>query len=71
MRNKFEIYYSKDNPDSEKAGKKYNPGGKDMLVMNKSGIFFVFNGETYYPSITALSSKIGNYDVKWLLDKQA
>lgn len=65
MRKKFEIYYSKDNPDPEKAGKRYKPKGKDMLVMNSSGIFFVYNGETYYPSIRKLVDKIGNFDVVW------
>jgi len=66
MRKKFEIYYSTDNRDSALAGKKYKPTGKDMLVMNSAGVFFVYNGETYYPSITPLVERIGNYDVKWL-----
>ena len=66
MRKKFEIYYSTDNHDPTLAGKKYKPTGKDMLVMNNAGVFFVYNGETYYPSITPLVHKIGNYDVKWL-----
>ena len=65
MRKKFKIYYSKDNPDPSKAGQRYKPTGKDMLVMNSDGIFFVFNGETYYPSIRKLVDKIGNYDVVW------
>ena len=65
MRRKFEIFYSASNPDPEKAGKKYKTTGKDMLVMNSDGVFFVFNGERYYPSIKPLVSKIGNYDVKW------
>lgn len=69
MRKKFKIYYSKDNPDKEKAGKRYKPTGKDMLVMNSSGVFFVFNGETYYPSIRPLVDKIGNYDVEWANDE--
>lgn len=66
MRKKFEIYYSIDNHNSLLAGQKYEPTGKDMLVMNNTGVFFVYNGETYYPSITPLVCKIGNYDVKWL-----
>ena len=33
--------------------------------MNSSGIFFVYNGETHYPSIIPLVSRIGNYDVEW------
>ncbi len=65
MRVKFKIYYSKDNPDTQKAGKQYHPHGKDMLVMNNAGIFFVFNGSPYYPSIRPLVDEIGNYDVKW------
>lgn len=65
MRKKFKIYYSADNPDPEKAGKRYKPPGLDMLVMNSAGVFFVFNGEPYYPSISPLVAKIGNYDVVW------
>lgn len=65
MRKKFKIYYSKDNPDLSKAGQMYKTTGKDMLVMNADGIFFVFNGETYYPSIRKLVDKMGNYDVVW------
>lgn len=66
MRKKFEIYYSTDNQNSTLAGKKYKPTGKDMLVMNNAGVFFVYNGEPYYSSITPLVEKIGNYDVKWI-----
>tara|TARA_R110000803_G_C11770069_1_gene295155 strand:+ start:318 stop:524 length:207 start_codon:yes stop_codon:yes gene_type:complete len=65
MRKNFEIYYSECNSDPEKAGKKYKTKGKDMLVMNNKGIFFVYNGEPYYPSIMKLVDKIGNFDVKW------
>jgi len=65
VRKKFKIFYSNDNQDPEKAGKQYKTSGKDMLVMNAEGIFFVFNGEQYYPSIMKLSSRIGNYDVVW------
>lgn len=65
MRKKFKIFYSKDNPDIEKAGTRYKPSGKDMLVMNDQGIFFVY-GTDYYAGITRLSDKIGNYDVKWI-----
>ena len=65
MRKKFKIFYSKDNPDPEKAGKRYKPTGKDMLVMNSEGIFFVYNDEMYYPSIRKLVDKIGNFDVVW------
>jgi hypothetical protein len=65
VRKKFRIFHAKDNPDPEKAGKQYKTSGKDMLVMNADGIFFVVNGEEFYPSITLLSKKIGNYDVEW------
>lgn len=65
MRKKFKIFYSTDNPDSDKAGKRYKPTDKDMLVMNSAGIFFIFNGEQYYPSIRPLSDKIKKYDVVW------
>lgn len=65
MRKKFKVFYGADNPYPEKAGKRYKPTGKDMLVMNSAGVFFVFNGETYYPSIRPLVDKIGNYDVVW------
>jgi hypothetical protein len=62
---KFKVYYSLDNPDPEKAGKQYKPSRPDMLVMNNNGIFFVYSGEAYYPSITTLTRKIGNYDIIW------
>ncbi len=65
MKKKFEIYYSEYQEDKEKAGTRYKPSGKDMLVMNSAGVFFIFNGETYYPSIRPLVSSIGNYDVRW------
>ena len=65
MKKKFEIYYSEYHEDKNKAGTRYKPSGKDMLVMNSAGVFFIFNGETYYPSIRSLVSSIGNYDVKW------
>ncbi len=65
MRKKFKIFYCKNHENSDKAGTRYKPTGKDMLVMNSAGVFFVYNGETYYPSITKLSVRIGNYDVVW------
>jgi len=65
MRKKFKIFYGKDNPDPSKAGQRYKPTGKDMVIMNDQGVFFVFNWEPFYPSITRLSDKIGNYDVEW------
>ena len=65
MRKKFKIFYSKDHHDLAKAGQQYKPAANEMIVMNSSGIFFVYNDETYYPSIAKLSDKIGNYDVVW------
>ena len=65
MRQKFKIYYSKDHADPSKAGTLFKPSGKDMLVMNNQGIFFLFNGEPYCNSISKLVDRIGNYDVKW------
>ena len=63
MKTKFKIYYPIDHVDHTLAGEQYKVGGEEMLVMNNSGIFFVYCGKTYYPSITKLSDKIGNYDV--------
>jgi hypothetical protein len=63
QRHKFKIFYPQDHYSL--AGKEYKVTGTDMLVMNSSGIFFVYSGEDYYPGITKLSDKIGNYDVKW------
>ena len=60
----FKIFYSKDNPDPEKAGKQYKPGNK-MPVMNSQGIFFVYSTDAYSASISRLSDEIGNYDVVW------
>jgi hypothetical protein len=64
-RKKFQIFYPEGHGDSTLAGKQYKPTGKNMLVMNNEGIFFVYNGETYYPSIRKLSDVIGKYNVKW------
>ena len=63
---KFKIMYPQDHPDEEKRGLQYKPTGKDMLVMNNKGIFFIFNGETYYPSIKPLSDVLKKYDVVWM-----
>ncbi len=66
MRRKFKIYYSGSHPDPNRAGKRYKPTEKDMLVMNSGGVFMIFNGEPYYPSIRSLFDEIGPYDVKWI-----
>ena len=68
MRKKFKIYYPKDHKNNELAGKEYKVGKPYMLTMNNNGIFFVYDGERYYPSIAKLSDKIGNYDVEWVED---
>jgi hypothetical protein len=57
--------YPTDYHDKEKAGKPYIPGNKDMLVMNSAGVFFLYNGEPFYPSIRKLSDVIYKYDVVW------
>ncbi len=64
-RKKFKIFYPENHWDSTLAGKQYKPKDKDMLVMNNQGVFFIYNGEQYYPSIRKLSDAIGNYYVKW------
>ena len=66
MRKKFKIFYSKDNPDKEKAGKEYKPEALEMVMMSGQGLFFVYNDASYYPSIVSLSGRIGNYDVEWI-----
>ena len=65
MRRKFKIMYPNDHPDQDKRGKPYLTKEKDMVVMNKQGIFFLFNGATYYPSIRKLSDVLPKYDVIW------
>ena len=65
MRKKFKILYPMDHEDESKRGKPVKLEGKDMLVMNSKGIFFIYNGETYYPSIRKLSDVVRKYDVVW------
>lgn len=66
MRKKFKILYPMDHPDESKRGTAFKTKGKDMLVMNNEGIFFIFNGETYYPSIRKLTYDLPKYDVEWI-----
>jgi hypothetical protein len=68
---KFKIFYSSTHPDPAKAGKEYKPPKGKMLVMNSSGIFFLYDSEPFYPSISLLHEKIGNYDVVWTNKKEA
>tara|TARA_Y100000310_G_scaffold307018_1_gene348718 strand:- start:23139 stop:23339 length:201 start_codon:yes stop_codon:yes gene_type:complete len=63
MRKKFKILYPKDHP--EKAGQRYKPKGKDMVVMNSGGVFFLFGGDDYYSSIQPLKNVLPKYDVVW------
>ena len=66
MKRKFIIRYPKDHPEEEKRGQIFKPSSsKDMIVMNANGIFFVYNGEQYYPSITELRYHLPVYDVEW------
>lgn len=65
MRKKFKIMYPSDYHDKDKAGKPYRPPSKGMVVMNSAGIFFLFIGEDYYPSIRKLSDVLFKYDVIW------
>ena len=65
MRKKFKIMYPEDHPDADKRGKPYFPPPKGMVVMNGSGVFFLFIGEDYYPSIRKLSDVLYKYDVVW------
>ena len=65
MRKKFKIMHPDDHPDETKRGKPYKPPAKYMVVMNGGGVFFLFNGEPYYPSIRKLSDVLPKYDVIW------
>jgi|LakMenEpi03Aug12_release.lakeMendotaPanAssembly.Ray.scaffolds.fasta_scaffold1668909_1 ribosomal protein L24E len=67
---KFKIFYSSTHPDPAKAGKEYKPPKGKMLVMNNSGIFFLYESEPFYPSISLLHEQIGNYDVVWTNKKE-
>ena len=65
MKQKFKIMYPQDYYDQTKQGKPYHPPEKCMVVMNGSGVFFLYNGEPYYPSIKKLSDVLFKYDVVW------
>ena len=66
MRKKFKIFYPQGHSDPDKAGKQFKPSSEEMIVMNSSGVFFIYNGRTYYPSIRKLSDEIASYDVVWV-----
>ena len=57
--------YPEDYHDPEKRGKRFKPDGNEMVVMNDNGIFFIYNGQDYYPFIRELSSELKKYDVVW------
>lgn len=65
MRKKFKILYPSDHSDQSKRGQPYKPPSKSMVVMNGDGVFFLFNGQQYYPSIQKLSDVLPKYDVIW------
>jgi hypothetical protein len=55
-----------DYDDHKLRGKAFKPKNPlDMIVMNGSGVFFVYNNEEYYPSIRKLSDVLFKYDVVW------
>ncbi len=65
MKKKFKIMYPADHHEPDKRGQPYRPPAKNMVVMNGGGVFFLFSGEEYYPSIKKLSDEIRKYDVVW------
>lgn len=65
MRTKFKIMYPDDYYDSDKRGKPYHAPAGSMVVMSNGGVFFLYNGEPYYPSIRKLSEVVPKYDVVW------
>lgn len=64
-RTKFKIMYPIDYHIPEKRGKPYQPPDNCMVVMNGSGVFFLYSNEDYYPSIKRLSDVLHKYDVVW------
>lgn len=62
-RKKFKVLYPMDHYDPELRGKPYKTSGKNMIVMNQSGVFFVYSHDPYYPSIRKLSDILPRYDV--------
>jgi len=70
MRRKFKIFYPQDHHDQDKAGKPFKPGKREMVVMNGSGVFFLYNGAPYYPFIKKLSEVLAKYDVVWTSEEE-
>jgi hypothetical protein len=69
-KHKFKIMYPSDHHDSSKRGQPFKPASKEMVVMSGGGVFFLFNGEEYYPSLRKLSSVLPRYDVVWKEDNK-
>jgi hypothetical protein len=65
MKKKFKIMYGENHPNHELRGKPYKPPQNCMVVMNGGGVFFLYDDETYYPSIQRLSEVLSCYDVVW------
>ena len=57
--------YPDDWHDEKKQGQPYKPASNQMVVMNGSGIFFLYDNEQYYPSIRPLKDVLPKYDVIW------
>ncbi len=52
-------------PVNNEKPKPYIPPPEKMVVMNGGGVFFLYSGEQYYPSIIKLSDVLPKYDVVW------
>ena len=65
MKKKFKIMYPTDHHEPEKRGKPFKPNKDEMVVMNGSGIFFIYNGQEFYPFIRPLKDALPKYDVVW------
>lgn len=65
MRRKFKIMYPSDHHETEKQGKPYLTTGKDMVLMNGSGVFFLYRHDDYSTFVRRLSEVLPKYDVIW------
>ena len=65
MRTKFKIFYPMDHDSDKLKGKQYKPDAGYMVVMGAHGVFYLYDSEMYYPSITYLSDVLPKYDVVW------
>jgi hypothetical protein len=62
---KFKILYPMDDSYGDKRGKPFIVQGKDMLVMNNRGIFFIFGTDGHNAGLRKLSDVLPKYDVVW------